>query len=516
MLISNVYRFPLSHSFLKFFSSFSHKHFDLFIIGAGSGGISAAKEAAKFHKKVGLANFVTPTPLGTTWGVGGTCVNVGCIPKKMMHHSASIYDKFKIFKHIGYPNTIHKELNWNRLVENVQNHIKGLNFNHQSTFIENNIDYYNKFASFIDKHTVELSELSENGSYINKEIVTADNFLIATGGRPKYSNIEGEKECVITSDDFFSLDRPPGKTLVIGASYISLECSGILNSFGFDTTIMVRSILLRGFDRKIAKRIEENFKRSGVKFYNTSIPVKYIKKPSGKIQVLFKNLTTNETKLTEEYDTVLLAIGRTPNTDRLNLTRLGVKTNNKTHKILTDKYEKTNIDNIFAIGDCADSRPELTPPAIEAGKTVVYNLFKPVKAKKKYVDYNLIPTCVFTPIEYGTVGLSEENAIKNYGENNIKIYHCEFVPVEWTIDPDVEDTCYIKVIVNVKDKERVIGFHLLSPHAGEIAQTIAVAMNLGVTKSDLDRTMSLHPTIAEEMTMLEYTSKDANYKKGAC
>jgi len=205
----------------------SKYNYDLFIIGGGPGGNAAAKEASKYGIKVGLADFVEPSPLGTTWGLGGTCVNVGCIPKKMMHYAGSLYDQMKYFPFIGYPKEISKEFNWETLKQNVQGHISSLNFGYRGQLRKNKVTYYNKFARFIDSHTIELTD--KKGK---KETITSDKIIIATGLRPVYLDVPGAKEYCITSDDIFKLEKAPGKTLIIGASYIAVECASFLKSFG--------------------------------------------------------------------------------------------------------------------------------------------------------------------------------------------------------------------------------------------------------------------------------------------
>ena len=222
----------------------SKYNYDLFIIGGGPGGNACAKEASKYKMKIGLADFVQPSPIGTTWGLGGTCVNVGCIPKKMMHYAGSLYDQMKFFPLIGCTNEIKKDFDWNTLRDSVQGHIGSLNFGYRGQLRKNKVTYYNKFAKFVDNHTIELTD--KKGK---TEKVTADKILVAIGLRPMYLDAPGAKEYCITSDDIFKLQKAPGKTLIIGASYIAVECASFLKSFGFDVTLMVRSIILRGFDR---------------------------------------------------------------------------------------------------------------------------------------------------------------------------------------------------------------------------------------------------------------------------
>jgi thioredoxin reductase (NADPH) len=479
-------------------------NYDLFIIGGGPGGNAAAKEASNYNKKIGLADFVEPSPFGTTWGLGGTCVNVGCIPKKMMHYAGSLYDQMKYFPLIGNKE-LTKEFKWDTLRENVQGHISALNFGYRGQLRKNKVTYYNKFAKFKDTHTLEL--VDKKG---NVETVTADKILISTGLRPTYVDVPGAKECCITSDDIFKLKKAPGKTLIIGASYIAVECASFLKSFGYDVTIMVRSILLRGFDRDMADRLQGVLQRDGIKFLNKCVPMSFIKNED-KIICEYKNSDTGETNK-EEFDTVLLAVGRKADCAKINIESTGVNLA-KSGKIIVDEFEKTNVDNIYAIGDIAEGRPELAPPAIKAGKLLAKRLFG---GKTEIVNYENIATTVYAKIEYGTCGLTEEKAIEKFGKENIKVYHTDFVPVEWTFDIENEESCYIKIIVNTSDSNRVVGWHILSTHAGEITQGISVAMNCGLTKEKLDQTIGIHPTIAEEMTTIEVEKGVGDGKKTGC
>ncbi len=213
--------FPKSQKYINFYLKYSRRmlsyQYDLFVIGGGSGGLAASKEAATLGAKVGLADFVKPTPIGTKWGLGGTCVNVGCIPKKMMHHAGTLYEELDELNNVGYNGEIKKTHDWEAMVRNVQTYIKKLNFGYRSDLRDKKVVYYNKLAKLIDKNTIELTDVKGK-----TETVTAKNILIAVGGRPNHGEAEGAKEHCITSDDIFSLKQAPGKTLVVGASYISL------------------------------------------------------------------------------------------------------------------------------------------------------------------------------------------------------------------------------------------------------------------------------------------------------
>ena len=480
--------------------------FDFFVIGGGPGGNSAAKRAAALGAKVGLADFVKSSPKGTSWGLGGTCVNVGCIPKKMMHYAGLMYDQIEKYKLIGYPSEIKKEFNWENLVENVNIHISSLNFGYRSGLRSSGVQYFNKFAKFVDAHTLELTD--KKGK---TQKVTADKILMATGLRPAYPEIEGAKELCITSDDLFKLKKPPGKTLIIGASYIAVESASFLRSFGFDVSLMIRSILLRGFDRDMADKLGKCLENSGIKLLMKCTPEKFVK-IDDKIICHYNDLIQNSFKQ-EEFDTILLAIGRKPDCFLINTAEVGINLSEKTGKIIVDEFEKTNVDNIFAIGDIAENHPELAPPAIKAGKLLAERLFG---GSQVLADYENIATTVYARVEYGCCGMGEEEAVEKIGKENVKVYHSEFTPVEWTFDSENTETCYMKVIVNKKDKEKVVGFHILSPNAGEIIQGVALAMKCGVTKEILDQTVGVHPTVAEEMTTLTAVKGESDGKKTGC
>lgn len=462
-------------------------HYDLFVIGGGSGGLSASKEAAELGRKVGLADFVVPTPIGTKWGLGGTCVNVGCIPKKLMHHSGLMYEQLEIFEKYGYPNKINHEFIWSNLVDNVQTYIRKLNFGYRSQLRAKNVKYYNSYATLKDKNTIIL----KNSQGI-EETVTSDHIIIATGGRPNYNDIPGAKDNCITSDDLFSLKNSPGKTLIVGASYIALECGGFLRSLGFDVSIMVRSILLRGFDQDFASKIGDYMAKRGTNFIYDSAPTKFWKTTEGKVGVEYSQ---SEDIKKDEFDTVILAIGRYVDSKKINADSIGVKLS-KNGKIIVNENDQTNIDNIYAIGDCAEGRPELTPPAIMAGKLLSRRLFND---SKLLMNYKNVATTIFTPLEYGAVGYTEEDAINTFGKDNIKTFHSEFTPLEWQFDLMRGETGYLKIIVDT-NTDKVIGFHILSPNAGEITQGISAAINAGITKEQLDLTVGIHPTVAEEFT----------------
>lgn len=472
--------------------------YDLIVIGGGSGGLAASKEAAKHGAKVMLLDYVKPSWQGTTWGLGGTCVNVGCIPKKMMHQGALLGEYVEDAKSYGWevPEKGQYKHDWLAMVNNVQDRIKGLNFGYRVSLRESKVEYKNALGAFKDPHTIVMTDKKGNTTE-----VTARRFLIAVGGRPRPLDIPGG-ELAISSDDLFSMKTPPGKTLVIGASYVALECAGFVHGFGYDTTVMVRSILLRGFDSQCAEMIGDYMANQGIKFVRKTVPTKIEKTEDGKLRVHFKNTETNE-EGSEVYDTVFTATGRVADTHKLNLEAAGVKSDSN-GKIPAEN-EQTNVPHIYAVGDVLSGRPELTPVAIHAGRKLARRLYNNQTAG---MDYKMIPTTVFTPIEYGTVGYSEDDAMKEFGEDDIEVYHGFFTPLEWTVTDHRSANCYAKIIVRKSDMDRVIGFHIVGPHAGEITQGWAAAVRMGATYDDFVETIGIHPTISEEFTTL-FTSKSS-------
>lgn len=472
--------------------------YDLVVVGGGSGGLACSKAAAVYGKRVAVLDFVKPSPLGTSWGLGGTCVNVGCIPKKLMHQAALLGRAIQDAKSFGWQVSEDVQHKWEVLVEAVQNHIKSLNWGYRVSLQDKHVKYLNAFAEFVDKHT--LKTVNRRGK---EAVITFGSAVVATGMRPRYPDIPGAKEYGITSDDLFSMKAVPGKTLVVGASYVALECAGFLAGLGFETTCMVRSILLRGFDQQLAEKIGAYMAQEGVKFIRPAVPTKVELVEDGpprRLRVEFKLMETGET-LSKEFNTVMFAIGRDACTQGIGLEKLGVKMNPKNGQLLST-FEQTSVPNIYGIGDVLHDKPELTPVAIQAGKLLADRLFG---GRTTLCDYVNVPTTVFTPLEYGCIGLSEEDAISQKGSDNIEVYHSYFHPLEWTLPKHDENTCYMKLICDKSDDERVIGLHVLGPNAGEITQGYGVALKCGATKKHFDATIGIHPTCSESMTTLNIT-----------
>lgn len=483
--------------------------YDLIVIGGGSGGLAAAKEAGGMGLRVACLDFVQPSPQGTKWGLGGTCVNVGCIPKKLMHQAALIGHTLEDAKHYGWnverENVQH---DWQAMKNSIQDHIGSLNWGYKVALRSKKVTYINAFAQFIDPNHIKCIDGKGNEKQLSSKY-----FIVATGGRPRYpADIEGCKEYCISSDDLFSLPRCPGKTLVVGASYVALECAGFLAALGYEVKVMVRSILLRGFDQQMAEMIGKYMSEHNITFIRPCVPKKVEKimdEVEGQPPVFKVTAVRQDTgeELSEEFNTVLMAVGRDPCTGQLGLEKVGVNINPKSGYIICGDDESTSCPSIFAVGDIVEGKPELTPVAIQAGKLLVRRLFAGSTLK---CDYTNIPTTVFTPIEYGAIGLSEEDAIAKYTQDDLEIYHTGFTPLEWTVPHRETNACYAKIICVKSLNEKVVGLHVLGPNAGEITQGWTIGIKLGATKQDFDNSIGIHPTCAEVLTTLNITKNSGS------
>jgi thioredoxin reductase (NADPH) len=471
--------------------------YDLVVIGGGSGGLAAAKRAARHGARVALCDYVAPSETkGTIWGLGGTCVNVGCIPKKLMHAAAVHREQTKaLAEAFGWeepPQDAAPVISWTKLQDNVENYIRSLNFGYVVSMRDNNVKYLNARARFVDPHTLEYT-----GRRGDVSRITARRVLLATGGRPSLpAKVTGAREHAITSDDLFRLHEDPGKTLVVGASYVALECAGFLHGIGRSATVMMRSIPLRGFDSDMAQRVVDFMEADGVRFIKKAVPLALSKSDAG-IAVDFTDESGAQHQ--ETFDTVLFATGRRPETRGMGLEEIGVALKDD-GKVAVDAFDRTSVPHVYAIGDIADGGLELTPVAIQAGRLLADRLY----AKgQELMSYHTVPTTVFTPLEYGCVGLTEEMALATYNDD-LDVFHTNFSPLAWSMAHVHDNRCYMKMLVRKSD-DRVVGFHLLAPDAGEIVQGVAVALRAGATKSMFDSTIGIHPTMAEDITQLKIT-----------
>ncbi|XP_059618394.1 thioredoxin reductase 1, mitochondrial isoform X2 [Phlebotomus argentipes] len=472
--------------------------YDLVVIGGGSGGLACAKEAVGHGAKVAVLDFVKPSPRGTKWGLGGTCVNVGCIPKKLMHQASLLGEGIHEAQAYGWSvNPEQVAIDWAAVTEAVQNHIKSVNWVTRVDLRDKKVEYVNGLGYFRDPHNVVA--VLKNGT---ERVLNAKHVVIAVGGRPRYPNIPGAIEYGITSDDIFSMPTAPGKTLVVGAGYIGLECAGFLKGFGYDATVMVRSIVLRGFDQQMADIVASAMAEKGIGFLFKTVPTSVEKTAEGRLLVKYRN--SEGVEGSDVYDTVLFAIGRTALTEDLQLPSAGVKFNQDNKKVPVNEREETNVEGVYAVGDVIDGQPELTPVAILAGRLLARRIFG---GGEDLMDYRDVATTVFTPLEYGCVGMSEEAAVQEFGEDNVEVFHAYYKPTEFFVPQKSVRYCYLKAVAHRDGDQKVLGLHYVGPVAGEVIQGFAAALKCGLTMKILMNTVGIHPTTAEEFTRLNITKR---------
>lgn len=442
--------------------------YDFFVIGAGSGGVRAARMASTYGAKVGIAEEQF---------LGGTCVNVGCIPKKLFSYGSHFAEEMEDGAAYGWDATL-ADPDWPRLIENKNREIERLNGIYRSILENNNVTLHEARATIVDAHTLQVGD----------ETITADKILIATGGRPQTWDTPGF-EHAITSEDAFYLEELPMRVMIAGGGYIAVEFAGIFNGYGADVELVYRGpLFLRGFDQDIRSHLAEQMVNKGITLTWNTVIDKVEKTETG-LQVFLNDGTTRE------VDQLLLAIGRVPHTKGLGVENAGVEVNDK-GAILVDENFKTSADNIYALGDVTD-RVQLTPVAIQEAMVLTANLFD---GKDYRMDYEDIATAVFSHPEVGTVGLTEEEARAEYGQ--LDIYKSTFRPLKHTLTLREERTM-MKLIVD-RASDRVVGAHMVGADAGEIAQGLGIAVKVGATKAQFDATMAIHPTASEEfVTMRE-------------
>ena len=447
------------------------KHYDYIAIGGGSGGIASANRAGMHGAKVALIE-------GNA--IGGTCVNVGCVPKKVMWHGAQIMDDMKLYAEDYGISIKDRQLNFEKLVKNREGYISRLHTIYQKNLNNNKVELINGYAKFVDAHTIE----------VNGEQLTADHFLIATGGRPEWPKIPGA-EYGIDSDGFFELTELPERVAIIGAGYIAVELAGVLHGLGSDTHLFVRKHApLRNFDSIIVEGLVETMAREGATLHIHSVPKEVIKNEDGTLTIHFEDGSTHTT------DTLIWAIGRQPNTKDLNLEVTDVELNAGGY-IKVDKYQNTTAENIYAIGDVT-GHIELTPVAIAAGRRLSERLFN--NKPNAFLDYTNIPTVIFSHPPIGTIGMSEEEAKETYGEKDIKVYTSIFTSMHSSITANRQKT-YMKLVCQ-GENEKIVGLHGLGKGLDEMVQGFAVAIKMGATKADFDNTVAIHPTGSEEFVTM--------------
>ena len=444
----------------------SRYEYDLFVIGGGSGGIRAAWLSSSFGARVAIAEEKY---------LGGTCVNVGCVPKKLFFYASHFSEEFNHAQSYGWYHNNNKFV-WDDLIKNKNKEIERLNGIYQKILDDSNVKVFEEHAKIIDPHTIK----------INNENITTKYIMIATGGWPYVPNIEG-KELAITSNEAFFLETLPNKIIIVGGGYIAVEFASIFKGLNIETSLIYRGpLFLRGFDKDLREVLSNEMEKKGINLiFNKDI--KKIKKINTEISA---ELDDGQKLMADQ---VMFATGRRPNCSNIGLDEVGVKLDAEGAIEINSNYQ-TSISSIYAVGDVTN-RINLTPVALAEGSIVANNLFNNTS---KIASYENIPTCVFSQPNIATVGLTEDEARKKY--KDITVYKSLFTPLKLTLTQSNEKS-FIKLITN-KKTNLVIGAHMVGENAGEIMQGIAIAIKAGVTKEIFDSTIGIHPTLAEEFVTM--------------
>ncbi|KAF2002726.1 hypothetical protein P154DRAFT_544378 [Amniculicola lignicola CBS 123094] len=458
------------------------KECDYLVIGIGSGGIASARRAAKHGAKVIAVEAKR---------MGGTCVNVGCVPKKVTWNAAAIAETFRDAKAYGFSGYDTPTFDWPMFKKKRDAYVKRLNGIYENNLNRDKIEHIKGRAKFVSKNEVEVA-LDDGGS----QRVKAKHILIATGGRPMIPDIPG-KELAIDSDGFFDLEQLPKRIATSGAGYIGVEMSGMLHSLGSDVHFFIRhNNLLRSFDPLIQDTVTKEYERQGVNLHKSSNITKIEDIGNGQKRVTYQDESKRESTL--EVDTVLFAVGRVPEIEDLHIKDFGIRLNHKDH-IVTDEYQNTNLENVYAIGDVCDRGFELTPVAIAAGRRLSDRLFGGMP--DSHLEYSNIPSVVFSHPEIGSIGLTEPEAREKYGDK-VKVYQTSFTAMYYAMmEPNDKGPTAYKIIC-VGKEEKVVGLHILGVGSSEILQGFGVAIKMGATKKDFDNCVAIHPVSAEELVTM--------------
>ncbi|KYO31266.1 glutathione reductase, mitochondrial [Alligator mississippiensis] len=458
--------------------------YDYVVLGGGSGGLASARRAAELGARVAVVE---------AHRLGGTCVNVGCVPKKVMWNTAVHFEFIHDHADYGYEMPDVK-FNWRIIKEKRDAYVSRLNEIYQNNLNKGHIETIRGYGTFTSdpEPTVE----------VGGKKYTAPHILIATGGRPavpRESEIPGAS-LGITSDGFFDLEELPRRSVIVGAGYIAVEIAGILSTLGSESSLLIRhDKVLRTFDSMISSNCTQELENVGINIWKNSLVKSVTKSPSGLLEVKVMSSVPGQKPTfgtIKDVDCLLWAIGRDPNTEKLCLDEMGVQIDARGH-IIVDEFQNTSRKGIYALGDVC-GKALLTPVAIAAGRKLAHRLFEGKKDSK--LDYSNIPTVVFSHPPIGTVGLTEEEAISMYGTGNVKIYTTSFIPMYHAVTKR-KTKCVMKLVCADRE-EKVVGLHMQGLGCDEMLQGFAVAIKMGATKADFDNTIAIHPTSAEELVTL--------------
>jgi glutathione reductase (NADPH) len=443
--------------------------FDLLVIGGGSGGLAHAQRAAEYGVNAAVAEY---GPLG------GTCVNVGCVPKKVMWYASHYAHELHHAVDYGYDVNV-KGHDWTALKTRRDAYVSRLNDIYNNNLDKRGVTYLAGAARFIDANTVMVGDSEYQ----------AERIVIATGGQPMVPDLPGA-ELGITSDGFFELEEQPRRVLIAGSGYIAVELAGIFSGLGSETQVIVRKDgVLREFDKMLSSELMDTMQKSGIALDTGVIPASVSETDDGLV------LMAEDGREFGPVDTLVWAIGRSPNTATLDAGKAGVNMDERGF-VPTDDMQATNVENIHALGDVT-GRAALTPVAIAAGRRLADRLYGGMNGR--HLDYQLIPTVIFSHPTIGTVGMTEDEARAEFGDD-VKVYSSAFTPMFYALGEDKQRS--VMKLITAGDDERVVGCHVFGPGADEMLQGFAVAMRMGATKKDFDDTVAIHPTNAEEVVTM--------------
>jgi len=445
------------------------REYDLLVIGGGSGGLAHAQRAAEYGARAGVIEY---GPLG------GTCVNVGCVPKKVMWYAAETRHHLEHAADYGFDIDVNGH-DWTSLKARRDAYVTRLNGIYERNLDKRGVEHIQGAAHFVDPHTLAVGD----------ERYRAERIAIATGGRPMVPDIPGASHGIV-SDGFFALEARPQRVLIAGSGYIAVELGGVFNALGSDVNIVVRKDgVVRSFDTMLGEEVMLAMQNSGIRFDTRVIPASVEKHDDGFV------MTSEDGRRFGPVDCVLWAIGREPNSDTLALDAAGVKTDEQGF-IPVDKFQATNVEHIFALGDVTGAQA-LTPVAIAAGRRLADRIYGGMEGR--HLDYRLVPTVIFSHPPMGTVGMTEAEARAEYGDA-VNVYLSRFTAMYYALG-EKKQTSVMKLITAGND-ERIVGCHVIGDGADEMMQGFAVAIRMGATKKDFDDTVAIHPTSAEEFVTM--------------
>jgi glutathione reductase (NADPH) len=447
------------------------ERYDLIVIGGGSGGIAAARRAAAHGARTLLVERAR---------LGGTCVNVGCVPKKVMWNTAQVAEIMRHAPAYGFEFRP-QAFDWPVIKHARDAYVSRLNDIYQRNLDISGVSVAGGRARLIDRGTVD----------VDGQRHSADHVLVATGGTPIVPECPGA-ELGITSDGFFELEAQPRRVIIAGGGYVAVELAGLLNSLGSEVTMLLRGqTFLRSFDATLRETLMEEMQGAGVNVMPQTRIESLSRGPDGAL-----TLSCTGGERLSGFDTVIWATGRRPNTDGLGLPATGVEVDPRGY-VVTDAWQNTSVEGLYAVGDVT-GRAALTPVAIAAGRSLADRLFGGQPDAK--LDYENIPTVVFSLPPIGTVGMTEDEARELYGQSAVKVYQSRFTNMFYAVCTDKSPT--VMKLVTIGDQEKVVGCHIIGDHADEIIQGFAVAVKMGALKADLDNTVAIHPTAAEELVTM--------------